>query len=74
MPQATEALRTRWDHYNKLDRKAIAHLRQVNFTWLKGIIRPPEGYQPTSDDYSAIDYLCQEWDYGYDPSPASVSV
>jgi hypothetical protein len=45
----------------------MRHLSLAGFTFPKGgIIRAPEGYTPTDDDYSAIDYLCQEWDYGWE--------
>jgi hypothetical protein len=66
MPQATRELQIKWDHDNQMDGKAMRHLSLAGFTFPKGgIIRAPEGYTPTDDDYSAIDYLCQEWDYGW---------
>lgn len=65
MPQAPKELRERWC----CELCALRHLRQ-NFTWPQGIISPNNGYTPTTDDLSAIDYLVLEWDYGYEPALA----
>lgn len=67
MPQATEELREIW--HQEGDGKALAHLAP-NFTHRWGVIQPRHGYVPTEQDYSAIDYLCQEWDYAYSVHPA----
>ena len=69
MPQATRPLQEKWDHDNQMDAKAITHLKNAGFEMKSGIIRAPAGYTPTEDDYSAIDYLCQEWDYGWEGLP-----
>jgi hypothetical protein len=38
-----------------------------NFYDDRGIIRPKiAGTQPTEKQFQAIDYLCLEWDYGYE--------
>lgn len=65
MPQATNDLKKRW----LSDGCALSQLGK-NFTYSAGIIRPVLGYTPTADDISAIDYLFQEWDYGYEPAEA----
>lgn len=43
--------------------------------WLlrSGVISPAEPLQASSDERDAINYLCCEWDYCYDPSPAKDS-
>jgi hypothetical protein len=65
VPQATQELRDAWDHDNYMDKLALDHLKNSGFTWASGMIKAPEDYEPTEEDYSAIDYLCQEWDYGW---------
>jgi hypothetical protein len=66
MPQATRELQEKWDHDKQMDAKAYDHLRSKDFQLSTGMIIAPPGYTPTDEDYSAIDYLCQEWDYGWD--------
>jgi hypothetical protein len=61
MPQATKELRDQWED----DSVALAQLG-TNFTIRAGVIRACAGHEPSPDDFSAIDYLCQEWDYGYE--------
>jgi hypothetical protein len=60
MPQASDELRALWRN----DAHAWAHLAP-NFTEHAGDIRRKPGYEPTERDYSALDYLFQEWDYTY---------
>jgi len=61
MPQATEAQRARW---GISEEKAIDHLESRGFkltrewTWLA-----PEGRVPDEDDWSAIDFLIDEYDF-----------
>lgn len=62
MAQATDELRAIWHAGG--DAGALAHLAP-NFTVHEGDIRRNPGYQPTERDFSAIDYLFQEWDYTY---------
>lgn len=62
MPQATEELRAQWPGG---DTEAWAHLAKSGFIDDEGLIKAPSGYEPTERDYSAIDYLCQEWDYAW---------
>lgn len=66
MPQATKELQLAWDHDNQMDGKAMRHLIDRGFTFDRGMIIAPEGETPTELDFSAIDYLCQEWDYGWE--------
>ncbi len=72
MPQASQQLRDRWHRdggqpaWVQLgwDGAAVRSTRFVNHA---GAISPLPGVVPTSDDLSAISYLCDEWDYDYDP-------
>ncbi|HSW91768.1 MAG TPA: hypothetical protein VLG09_03930 [Candidatus Saccharimonadales bacterium] len=66
MPQATRELQIAWDHDNQMDAKALTHLKKQGYSFKGGMIRAPDGADPTDEDYSAIDYLCQEWDYGWE--------
>ena len=66
MPQATRELQETWDHDTYMDKLAIDHLRKRGFTFSKGLIVAPDGETPTEKDFSAIDYLCQEWDYAWE--------
>lgn len=61
MPQATAELSRRWDEETAWDQLAFKTIETA------GVIRFRDGYSPTEDDLSAVDYLCQEWDYGYAP-------
>ena len=65
MPQASRELQLEWDHDEQMDRKAINHLLSRGFTFNAGIIIAPDGETPTDKDFSAISYLCDEWDYGW---------
>ena len=67
MPQAPEYLRAMFSD----DADAWGHLS--NFYDDRGMIRPKiTGALPTEKQAYAIDYLCLEWDYGYE-DPASAS-
>lgn len=64
MPQATSELQVLW---GTSDEKALDQILP-NFTISRGgIIRPKLNYVQTDKDLSAIDFLFQEWDYGYEP-------
>lgn len=65
MPQATDELRSKFPGW---DSEALDVLRP-NFTVARnGVIRPKtSNYEPTERESDAIDYLIQEWDYGYSP-------
>ena len=63
MPQATDELREEWDGPD--DQKAMGFLRDAGYvlnrdwTWSS-----PEGREPTEKEWSAIDFMFQEWDFG----------
>ena len=61
MPQATKELRDEWG----IDpSKAVDHLEKKGFTIDSDFcIIDPEGYEPTEEDFRAIDFLIQEWDF-----------
>jgi len=49
------------------DGEAWMELRE-NFRDDRGCIKPKnKGYEPDRDEIDAINYLCAEWDYGYEP-------
>lgn len=63
MPQASSELRAKFPNG---DTEALDVI-EVNFTESKGLITPKvAGYIPTDRESDAIDYLFQEWDYGYE--------
>lgn len=66
MPQAPANLRDQWAD----DFAAHDHLRGKIVVTRAGIIHPREGVTLSELDHSAVDYLCLEWDYGYDSRPA----
>lgn len=71
MPQATQELRDKWDHDTYMEKLAWDHLRKRGFTYTRGgIIQAPEDHTFIQDDWDAIDYMCQEWDYGWEGTNA----
>lgn len=43
-------------------------LKMRGYKRAKGVIHPPhEGYMPSALESHAIDYLCFDWDWSYDP-------
>lgn len=63
MPQAPQWLR---DKFPGDDAEALEIL-EANFTEKAGVFRKKDpNYQPTEREFEAIDYLFQEWDYGYE--------
>jgi hypothetical protein len=68
MPQASQELR---DMFPGSDAQAMNVLEE-HFTWDKPklwIIRPKVAdYKMTEREGYAIDYLCDEWDFGYEPA------
>ena len=63
MPQGPAELHEKWED----DGRAIQHLLDKGFrTSRGGVIYHPDGIKPDDEARSAIDYLCLEWDYGYD--------
>jgi hypothetical protein len=76
MPQATDEQRIEWGGESGVgDDKAIRHLLKRGFVFTRGgIIHPPEDYDCRNDPTDcegAIDFLCDEWDYGYDKNPTT---
>lgn len=69
MPQATDKLRNLWNDDDGVDDvKATRHLQERGFIFTRGgMIVASVDHEFTEKDYSAIDYMFQEWDYGYDP-------
>ena len=67
-PSASDKLRERWWPPDD-DGKPWRHLRtNFDLSIPDGIIRKLRAdYQPTDEDYSALDFLCDEWDYGWEP-------
>lgn len=57
-----------YDQWTGDDSEALQLLRG-NFSDTAGLIQPRAGYKPTEADFAAISYLCNEWDYAYDPTP-----
>lgn len=62
MPSGPIELHEKWEH----DGNAWDALK-TRFIDDRGIIRPKDGVVPTEEEWSAINYLCFEWDYGYEP-------
>lgn len=60
MPQAPKELSDKWN-----ESTAFTQITENFKISRDGIIYPINGYSPTEEDYSAIDYLILEWDYGY---------
>jgi hypothetical protein len=62
MPQATDEQRARWPGW---DAEAIKFLEDAGYKltrdweWIK-----PVGHTPTERELDAIDYMCNEWDFG----------
>lgn len=65
MPQAPQYLRDMFDD----DADAWSVLRG-KFTAPRGVISPNPGHTPSEWEIAAVDYLCLEWDYGYEPEAA----
>jgi hypothetical protein len=65
MPQATDELRDYWGGVD--DGPAIKHLTDAGFmltghwTWVK----PSPGYELTERDCKAVQFLADEWDFGW---------
>lgn len=73
MPQATAELRKKW-HYGKdgewpADKQAYDYLKDRSWSYDKGVWRKPNpDYRPTEAEWSALDYLIQEWDEAFEPT------
>ncbi len=72
MPQATDEQREKWGGYGGVgEDKAMRHLAAKGFTFTGGgMIVAPAGWvwnDDKSDCWGAVEFLCDEWDYGYEP-------
>ena len=38
-----------------------------DYSCVGGVFTEPEGHEITEEEWEAIDYLFNEWDYGYEP-------
>lgn len=67
LPASRTSAATGWAYG---DDEALQMLRG-RFTWetTGGVIHPHVDVQPSEGEQAAINYLCAEWDYGYDPEP-----
>jgi hypothetical protein len=65
MPQATPELCAKFPGH---DAEAFEVIK-ANFTTSRGGVIYPKvvGYKMTEREGDAIDYLCDEWDYGFNP-------
>lgn len=62
MPQASQQTIDEWPHGNQ---KAL-ELLEANFKELAGCFyAKTANYTPTDEECKAIQYLIEEWDYGY---------
>lgn len=68
MPQATQELRDRFPMGDDQAWDLIKGLVENH----RGILQPKKDTDLdlfTNDMWQVIDYLCQEWDYGWNPKP-----
>ena len=64
MPSGPPELHEKWGD----DGVALRYLEERNFQVSRGgIIHGPLTREGTEEERSAIEYLCAEWDYGYQP-------
>ena len=79
MLQATDDLRTKWQHNHNpgepvdciCEYKAHQHLLSRGILLQKGgMYEVPKDHEWSDEDSSALDFLCDEWDYGWDYGPA----
>lgn len=65
MPQASDELRAKFPGH---DDEALKVLEE-HFTWDKPALwiirRKDPNYVPTDREWEAIDYMCDEWDFGW---------
>lgn len=67
MPQATEAMRKRWKHYEPGggDQLATKYLEERGYVLTRDWrwVIPP-GHKPTAKEIDAVQFMVDEWDYG----------
>lgn len=64
MPQASEELRAKFPGSDTEALKVLEGKVTIN----RGFMRWVTAYKPTEREMDAIQYLCDEWDYGFDDS------
>lgn len=64
-PQASDDLRDRWD--GPSDEKALAFLRERGYTLVPGFEwrLPTPDHEPTEEELSAMQFMVDEWYYGW---------
>jgi hypothetical protein len=67
MPQATKEQRDRWPGGDTQAMKVLADngyklTDDGSFRWIR-----PKNHKPTEIELDAVDYLVNEWDYGFGP-------
>jgi hypothetical protein len=65
MPQATKYLS------DKFNEESAWNQIRGKFTCDKGMFTEIKGVALTDDDWDAVDYMIQEWDYGYKPQESA---
>lgn len=71
MPSATdeshEAMRKMFGKYVG-DEEPLKFLHDHGYTDEAGMLHPPTfGHPVTNEEWACISFLCDEWDYGFDP-------
>jgi len=66
IPQATDELRAKWGGDMGVgEDKAMKFLAERGWREIgNGMMLAPPG-ERTQDEWEALDFLCQEWDFGY---------
>lgn len=62
MPSGPDHLHEKWGD----DGAAWKYLQSLGWTHTKGVIQPKPGHEMTDEERDAIEYLCLEWDWGYE--------
>lgn len=68
MPQASEELRSKMRaRFDSIDIFApLQYLKNSGWSESKGHLSPPNA-PITDDEWECVDFLCEEWDYAYNP-------
>lgn len=73
MPQASDKQRAqmlRWFGDEVSDAGPLAFLEARGWTFPGGLCVPPVSwYTPNYYEFTCIEFLCDEWDYGYENPP-----
>ncbi len=74
MPQADDELRAKIEKMfgDPVDDSGpYKKLIDAGFVDARGILRPPAGRDISDDEWTCIAFLCDEWDYSFDPEPVA---